>query len=52
MNDDYKKRKELISADGEGFDALREAKRNGQGAIIVSAHFGQWEAIRHHLSRK
>ena len=22
----------------------------GKGAIIVSAHFGQWEAIRHHLA--
>tara|TARA_B110000261_G_scaffold163463_1_gene209574 strand:+ start:178 stop:1053 length:876 start_codon:yes stop_codon:yes gene_type:complete len=50
MNDDYKKRKKLISAGGEGFDALREAKKSGQGAIIVSAHFGQWEAIRHHLA--
>jgi len=50
MNDDYKKRKELISADGIGFEALKIAKMNGQGAIIVSAHFGQWEAIRHHLA--
>jgi len=50
MNDDYKKRKKLISADGEGFETLKEAKSNGQGAIIVSAHFGQWEAIRHHLA--
>jgi KDO2-lipid IV(A) lauroyltransferase len=50
MNDDYKKRKKLISADGEGFKTLKEAKLNGQGAIIVSAHFGQWEAIRHHLA--
>ena len=50
MNDDYKKRKKLISADGEGFKTLKEAKSNGQGAIIVSAHFGQWEAIRHHLA--
>ena len=50
MNDDYKKRKKLISADGEGFKTLKEAKLNGQGAIIVSAHFGQWESIRHHLA--
>ena len=50
MNDDYKKRKKLISADGEGFETLKEAKSNGQGAIIVSAHFGQLEAIRHHLA--
>lgn len=50
MNDDYKKRKKLISADGKGFKILKNAKLNGQGAIIVSAHFGQWEAIRHHLA--
>ena len=50
MNEDYKKRKELITAGGEGFEALKKAKMNGQGAIIVSAHFGQWEAIRHHLA--
>ena len=50
MNDDYKRRKKLISANGNGFDALKKAKANGQGAIIVSAHFGQWEAIRHHLA--
>ena len=50
MNDDYKRRKKLISANGNGFKVLKEAKANGQGAIIVSAHFGQWEAIRHHLA--
>ena len=50
MNEDYKRRKKLISANGNGFDVLKEAKANGQGAIIVSAHFGQWEAIRHHLA--
>ena len=50
MNDDYKKRNKLIKADGIGFDILKEAKNNGKGAIIVSAHFGQWEAIRHHLA--
>ncbi|MDC0335086.1 lysophospholipid acyltransferase family protein [Amylibacter sp.] len=50
MNDDYKKRKELIKAEGIGFNILKDAKINGKGAIIVSAHFGQWEAIRHHLA--
>ena len=50
MNDDYKKRKELITAEGEGFSVLRESRSNNKGAIIVSAHFGQWEAIRHHLA--
>jgi KDO2-lipid IV(A) lauroyltransferase len=50
MNDDYKQRTELFSATGSGFEVLRDAKARGQGAIIVSAHFGQWEAIRHHLA--
>ncbi len=51
MNDDYKKRKELISADGEGLEVLKKAKLNNRGAIVVSAHFGQWEAIRHQICR-
>ena len=34
---------------GEGLDALRRAKAVGKGAIIVSGHFGQWEAIRAYL---
>jgi len=29
-----------------GGDALRAALKAGRGAIIVSAHFGNWEAIR------
>lgn len=31
---------------GPGLDALKEAQATGKGAIIVSGHFGQWEAIR------
>ena len=31
---------------GSGLDALKEAYKTGKGAIIVSGHFGQWEAIR------
>ncbi len=38
-----------ISYGGPGFEALKQARANGKGAIIVSAHFGQWEAIRHVL---
>ena len=29
-----------------GADALAEALAGGRGAVIVTAHFGQWEAIR------
>ena len=31
---------------GPGLDALKDAQAAGKGAIIVSGHFGQWEAIR------
>lgn len=49
FNASYKKQSELFDASGEGLQALMDAKANGKGAIIVSAHFGQWEAIRHYL---
>lgn len=49
FNADYKTHLELFDAKGLGLDALRQAKSEGKGAIIVSAHFGQWEAIRHYL---
>lgn len=39
-----------ITASGPGLEALKAAKAEGTGAIIVSGHFGQWEAIRSVLS--
>ena len=38
--------------EGPGLDALRAARAEGRGAILVSGHFGQWEAIRHVLRRE
>ncbi|WP_170831313.1 lysophospholipid acyltransferase family protein [Jannaschia faecimaris] len=38
-----------LRPDGPGWEALRAAKAHGRGAIVVSGHFGQWEAIRHVL---
>ncbi|WP_458790731.1 lysophospholipid acyltransferase family protein [Yoonia sp. MH D7] len=35
-----------FNASGPGLTALKEAHAAGKGAIIVSGHFGQWEAIR------
>lgn len=35
-----------FSATGPGLVALEEAHAAGRGAVIVSGHFGQWEAIR------
>jgi KDO2-lipid IV(A) lauroyltransferase len=31
---------------GPGLEALQKAHAEGKGAIIVSGHFGQWEAVR------
>lgn len=35
-----------FTASGPGLEALKEAHAAGKGAIIVSGHFGQWEAVR------
>ena len=35
-----------LRVSGPGLDALMVAHAAGKGAIIVSGHFGQWEAIR------
>jgi KDO2-lipid IV(A) lauroyltransferase len=32
--------------EGPGWAALREARAAGRGALLVSGHFGQWEAVR------
>lgn len=31
---------------GPGLEVLKESEAAGKGAIIVSGHFGQWEAVR------
>ncbi|WP_299730845.1 lysophospholipid acyltransferase family protein [uncultured Tateyamaria sp.] len=31
---------------GPGLDVLKAAQAEGRGAIILSGHFGQWEAVR------
>jgi KDO2-lipid IV(A) lauroyltransferase len=31
---------------GPGWDALQAARAEGRGALLVSGHFGQWEAVR------
>ncbi len=32
--------------DGPGWEALQQAQAAGRGALLVSGHFGQWEAVR------
>ena len=49
MNAQYSKRHDLFQISGPGLDVLKKAKAEDKGALIISAHFGQWEAIRHVL---
>ena len=49
FNQEFAVQAEAIPINGPGLEALREARAKGKGAIIVSGHFGQWEAIRHAL---
>ena len=48
-NKEFSQKLERFSAEGPGLAALKEAQAAGRGALIVSGHFGQWEAIRHYL---
>lgn len=48
-NAEFSKFTDRFHAEGPGIAVLKEARAEGRGAIIVSAHFGQWEAIRHWL---
>ncbi len=48
FNGAYRERQDLFHAAGPGFVSLEEAVMDGKGAVLVSGHFGQWEAIRHY----
>ncbi len=43
---EFQKHPNNFDVSGPGIEALVEARAQGKGAIIVSGHFGQWEAIR------
>lgn len=49
FNKDYAPRAATFTINGPGFEVLQHAKTHNTGAIIVSGHFGQWEAVRHAL---
>lgn len=51
-NDEFAKQKHRFIASGPGLATLRQVRESGQGAIIVSGHYGQWEAIRHFLKEE
>lgn len=48
-NKEFATKTDRFIAKGPGLAALHAAKAEGKGALIVSGHFGQWEAIRHFL---
>lgn len=48
-NKEFATKTDRFIAKGPGLAALHQAKAEGKGALIVSGHFGQWEAIRHFL---
>jgi len=43
---EFQTQHEKFRVSGPGLDALKAAQASGKGAIIVSGHFGQWEAVR------
>ncbi len=45
-NAEFQVRLEKFHVSGPGLAVLDEARAAGKGAIIVSGHFGQWEATR------
>ena len=43
---DFRRRRAWSAPSGPGWEALQAAQAAGKGAILVSGHFGQWEAVR------
>ena len=46
-NDQLGARCKNLPIEGPGLAALERARADGKGAILVSGHYGQWEAFRH-----
>lgn len=49
FNEDQAKHHVPFDLSGPGLDAIRASDAAGKGAVIVSGHFGQWDAVRHAL---
>lgn len=51
-NEEFHTRLNRFHVSGPGLDAIEAAQAAGKGAIIVSGHFGQWEAVRASLKAR
>ncbi|WGI23594.1 lysophospholipid acyltransferase family protein [Amylibacter sp. IMCC11727] len=47
FNAEFSKVAEQLPVHGPGLAVVKAAQADGRGALIVSGHYGQWEAIRH-----
>ena len=45
-NDEFQTHQDKFSVSGPGLAALEQARSAGKGAIVISGHFGQWDAVR------
>jgi KDO2-lipid IV(A) lauroyltransferase len=51
FNPDFAATLDGVAPEGPGLDALIRARGEGRPVLLVSGHFGRWEAIRHVLRR-
>jgi len=51
-NAEFRTRLDRFKVSGPGLAAVEAAQAAGKGAIIVSGHFGQWEAVRASLKAR
>jgi len=51
-NAEFQLRQDRFHVSGPGLAVLEQARAAGKGAIIVSGHFGQWDAVRAVLKAK
>jgi KDO2-lipid IV(A) lauroyltransferase len=42
----FEARADWTGPEGPGWSALQQARAEGRGALLVSGHFGQWQAVR------
>ncbi len=45
-NSEFQTHHDKFTVSGPGLAALEQARSVGKGAIIISGHFGQWDAVR------